>query len=953
MSQYIVGIDLGTTHTVVAYALSRAKGRPSIQVLEIPQQVGPGQVAAPKMLPSARYHLSPDELPGSMAALPWQEAAPSEPTEGAAALIGSWARQRGAQSPGRLVTSAKSWLSHAGVDRHAPVLPWGAGDDANKISPVQANASYLAHVRAAWDHRFPRHPLAQQDLVLTVPASFDESARALTLEAAQQAGLGQLRLLEEPQAAFYDWSLRHRTTLAKDLSAVRLVLVCDVGGGTTDLSLIRVELHDGEPQLTRIGVGDHLMLGGDNMDLALAHWVEAQLAQAAPEAGGERLSASRLAQLVERCRSAKEQLLGANAPEQTTVTLLGAGQRLVGASRSVALSRQTLEALVLDGFFPLTGPDETVRSARRGIVELGLPYARDPAVTRHVAAFLRQHQVDSGQGRERVSLAYPDALLLNGGVFHAPAIAERLQRQLESWRGAPVQVLNNANPDLAVARGAVAYRLAQQGLGQRIRSGSARSYFLLLEGAASKPQGVCVLARGSDAGQPFTLEGQQFALRLGQPVRFHLYSTTSDAPGQAPYVLGQTVALDGERFVQLPPIATVLQADPGVLSRQQITVQLVSMLSEVGTLELHCVSQSKPDQRWQLAFDLRQDPAEPATQADSGPAQRRLQEAISVLDQVFGTASRVVAEKAVRQCRQQLEKLLGARENWSLAELRPLFDALWQRARGRRRSAEHERAWLNLIGYCLRPGFGDPLDAWRVQQVWSLFESGVQYGADKQVCAQWWTLWRRIAGGLDTSAQARLLQDFAANLQTNAQGQHEGLTRPVKGSDEDMLRLAASMERIPASHKLEVGSWLLNKIQKSHGKLVNREEANSAKLQLQLWVLARLGAREPLYGSSHEVVPPDDVMPWLEALLTLDWKKFEAAGFAASQIARVTDDRSRDLPAPVRERLVARLTAVGAPTTWRDLLQHRVELDRAMAGRLAGESLPPGLRLLPPVPASG
>ncbi|WP_009915010.1 Hsp70 family protein, partial [Burkholderia humptydooensis] len=331
---------------------------------------------------------------------------------------GTLARALGAQVPGRLVTSAKSWLSHASVDRLAPILPWGAADDGGKVSPVAASASYLAHVRAAWNRRFPDAPLEQQDVVLTVPASFDDGARSLTLEAARLARLPALRLLEEPQAAFYDWLFHHRGTLREELAHTRLVLVCDVGGGTTDLTLIKVHgedvgsVGDGEPQLTRIGVGDHLMLGGDNMDLALARVAEARLAQE----GGARLSAASLSQLVERCRGAKERLLDANPPDAVGVTLLGSGARLVGGARKTELSRAEVEQIVVDGFFPAGGPDELPRRSRSALVEFGLPYAADPAVTRHVAAFL--HRL-AAQSRDALgaalaadqALPVPDTLL--------------------------------------------------------------------------------------------------------------------------------------------------------------------------------------------------------------------------------------------------------------------------------------------------------------------------------------------------------------------------------------------------------------------------------------------------------------------------------------------------------------------------------------------------------------
>jgi molecular chaperone DnaK (HSP70) len=925
--QYTVGIDLGTTHTVVAYARLGVMP-PVITLFDIEQLVSSGEVAARPLLPSVRYHAAVGEIAPGDVELPWP---PTETPGPAPVVFGQWARQLGSQVPGRLVASAKSWLSHPDVDRLAPILPWGAGVEVPKISPVDASASYLRYVRAAWNARFPDSLLEQQGLVLTVPASFDEAARALTLRAAAQAGLPTLRLLEEPQAVFYDWLFRHRDHLHEELAQTRRVLVCDVGGGTTDLSLIEVALVDGEPQLTRSGVGNHLMLGGDNMDLALAHRVETRLTGSAKgsnptgSATATPLSASQLAQLMERCRSAKELLLARGAPEQVQVTLLGDGSRLIGGSRSASLQREDISQLIMDGFFPQVTADAQAQSGRRGLVAFGLPYARDPAITRHIADFLRQH-----------APAMPDTLLLNGGVFRADALVARLTQTLATWRGAPLRLLHNDNPDVAVARGAVAYALSQQGLAPKIGGGAARSYYLLLDDASSArtPQGLCLLPRGTEPGQEVLLAERTFALRLGQPVRFLLATSMVEAAGQAPHALGQPVAINAQDFARLPPITLVLPAS----RRQDVTVQLVSTLTEVGTLEVYCVSLADRHQRWRLEFDLRHTPITDPADEDSAAerlAHTHMVEATDKINRVFGTNSQQVSLKDVKQLRSQLEQILGERARWTTPVLRQLFDALWARARGRRRSVEHERGWLNLIGFCLRPGFGDALDSWRITQLWPIFVSGVQFAQDKQVGAEWWTLWRRVAGGLDTAAQQRLLQDFAYNLQRNEAGNDDPANPAVKGSDEDMLRLGAALERIPVAHKIEIGSWLLARLQKP-----------LATDNLTLWALGRLGARQLFYGHSHDVVPAETAIDWLDALLALDWKRLDSAAFAAVQLARVTDDRVRDLPLVLREKITARLAVLALPQNWTELVRHKVALDEATERRALGESLPPGLKLL-------
>ncbi|WP_277185112.1 hsp70 family protein [Caballeronia sp. BR00000012568055] len=912
-AKYRVGIDLGTSNTVVAYA---EPGSDEIRVFDVDQLVGAGEVAALPLLPSLRYHFAPGELKSEDLQLPWGEME-------APAVIGRFARVLGAQVPGRLVSSAKSWLSHAAVDRLAAILPWGAGDDIEKISPVIASASYLAHVHAAWNERFPKAPLDQQDVVLTVPASFDEGARALTLEAARMAGLETLRLLEEPQAAFYDWLFHHRATLADELQKTRLVLIVDVGGGTTDLTLIQVAMENGEPVLTRIGVGNHLMLGGDNMDLALAHLVERRLA---PE--GERLSAGRLSQLVERSRAAKEQLLDANAPASTSITLLGAGAKLIGGARSTEVRREEIERIIVEGFFPKVSAGERPARTRGGIVEFGLPYASDPAITRHVAAFLGAHAAPSraALGQEDES-AIPDTLLLNGGVFRAEPLARRIAETLGDWRGQPVKVLANGNPDVAVARGAVAYALARSGAAPKIGGGSARSYFLMLD----DKDGVCLLPRGTEEAQPIHLADRTFALRLGAPVRFHLVSTTADTAYQ-PGELAD-IGASANDFVRLPPIATVVDPRGNASSKpSEIAVQLTTSLTEVGTLEMHCIAVDDPSKRWLLEFQLRQEAASTETGApETHPA---LPKALELIDRTFGARSHDVGPKEVKRLRQQLEHTLGPRDSWDIALLRELFGALLDRAKRRRRSADHERSWLNLMGYCIRPGFGHPLDEWRVEQLWTLFDQGIQYVNESQIWSEWWTLWRRAAGGLDEAAQLRLLDDMAFVLQPPGTSRYRKAAGAARSGYEDMVRLAASLERLPVERKVEVGEWPLTRLKKP-----------SENVQ-SWWAVGRIGARQPFYGSAHGVMPAETASAWLETILALDWKKIEPAAFAAVQIARMTGDRSRDLPDAIRIAVIEKLESIGAAQAWVAMVREVIALDRADEGRVFGEALPAGLKLI-------
>lgn len=911
--RYLVGIDLGTTHTALAYADMDQGVKAKVEIFNIEQLVAPGELSAKPLLPSARYHPAPGELAEADTRLPWPQA-----DDGARPVVGELARVLGAKSQGRLVASAKSWLSHGAVDRTAAILPWGAAEDVAKISPVEASASYLAHARSAWNTSFPQHPLERQEIVVTVPASFDESARALTLEAARLAGLSDIRLLEEPQAACYDWLWRHGKTLQKNLEGVNLLLVIDVGGGTTDLTLIKVESGEDGPILERIGVGNHLILGGDNIDLTLAHLAESRLL-----GEGRRLTAAELAQLVEQCRTVKEKLLTEDAPPSLPVTLLGTGSRLIGGTRSVELSRDEVRELVLDGFFPRVAFSDSPDRKRSGVVEFGLPYAADPAISRHLAAFLSQHRHAAGVDQAPV----PDAVLLNGGVFQSPVIVRRVLEQLAAWRGAKLKQLKNDRPDQAVAYGAVAYGLARHGLAVRkIGGGSARAYFLLVDNETQdRRQGVCLLPRGSEEGHEVVLSERSFALRLGQPVRFHLVSSTEDAPHRP----GDVVVIDDEHYIQLPPLAVVFDQDVDH-GRREIVVRLVAALTEVGTLRIQCVENEPPERRWNVEFQLRQQRAS----AGEAALHPRCGEALELIALVFGKKSKDFDPKMVKGLRGELEKRLGPREEWDTPLLRELFGALLEGLPHRRRSDAHERVWLSLTGYCLRPGFGYPLDDWRIEQLWKHFDQGIQFVQEAQNWAEWWTLWRRVAGGLDAAAQRRLYAELSGFIDPDQAKRGNRPTLAKKRSYEDMLRLVAVLERLPVADKTSLGGWLLKRLRKPG------EPAETA------WALGRVGARIPFHGSAHEVVGRETAASWLESLLVMDWKKLIHAGFAAMLIARMSGDRERDIDADLRCRVIEHLRAAKAPEAWIAMVSEVKGLEENDARRAFGESLPPGLRLL-------
>ncbi|RYU60538.1 molecular chaperone DnaK [Methylolobus aquaticus] len=921
-ARYRVGIDLGTSNTVVAFTDMAQGAEPSIELFRVEQLVGPGEVAARDCLPSVRYHPAEGELPAADLRLPWHQDA----TEAAdTAVLGEWARRLGGRSHGRRVASAKSWLSHPSVDRTAAILPWGAAPDVDKVSPVVASASYLRHVRHAWNLRYPEDALEHQDLIVTIPASFDEGARALTLEAARLAGLPRVRLLEEPQAACYDWLWVHRAELVRQLEGVRVILVCDVGGGTTDFSLIRVDHQGSEPTLTRIGVGDHLMLGGDNIDLMLAQRMEAALLE-----DGPRLSGSALSQLIDQCRDAKERLLVDGAPEEVPVTLLGAGSRVIGGARSLPLARQETHELVLEGFFPVVVADDQPMRRRSGVVEFGLPYAADPAVTRHLAAFLAQHRDLLAEALGPGVPAVPDALLLNGGAFRSPLIGRRLVQVLAAWAGRAPLELRNDRPELAVAFGAVAYALARAGSTvQRIEGGSARSFVLLVgtEGDDSqRRKGVCLLPKGTREEETVFLADRRFSLRLGQPVRFQIYSSTDDRP----LVPGELVDLEDERFVELPPLAVAFGGG-GQLEGDARIVRLGAAMTEVGTLQLRCVDVDDEERFWNVEFLLRSGSEKRLPESGLHP---RLGQAEAAIGRVFGRKSRTIETSSVRTLRGTLEKLLGSREDWDTGTCRAVFGGLLEGLPHRRRSTDHERVWLNLAGYTLRPGVGYPLDDWRVSQLWGVYRQGLQFPKEAQNWAEWWTLWRRIAAGLDEAAQTQVFGDIRNFIDPTAARRGNLAALAKKRSYEDMVRLAGSLERLSCDLKAQLGAWLLERLRKPG------EPAETA------WALGRVGARVPFHGSSHGVIPVATAESWLEVLVGMDWRKQPALAFSAVLVGRMSGDRERDIGPELRDRVTARLKAVRAPDTWVRLVDSVQDLTAAEEKRIFGEALPPGLALI-------
>ncbi|OBT13173.1 molecular chaperone DnaK [Vibrio sp. UCD-FRSSP16_10] len=925
-SRFLVGIDLGTTNTVVAFCENSDPLKESpLQLFEIDQLVGQGEVARRPQLPSFRFHATAEQFSQDALQLPWTQTAIDGDIEHV--IIGEWARELGSQVEGRQVCSAKSWLSHSNVDRESEILPWAGADDVEKVSPVIASASYLNHIRHAWNHRNPSHPLEEQEVVITVPASFDETARNLTLKAAKLANLGQVLLLEEPQAACYDWYARFEQQDNPDLSDIPLILICDVGGGTTDLSLIKANYTDGQLSLSRIGVGEHLMLGGDNIDLALAHISEQKLNSKTP------MKAQALGKLISQTRAVKETLLGLDAPEEGKVTILGGGSRLIGGARSVAISKTEVQQLGLEGFFPSVELDQLPSQKRSAVVEFGLPYVADPAVTKHVAQFLTQHQSACEDAlNTQNGNAIPVALLVNGGAFNSPLIKQRMQSVLEHWRGDAITLLDNPHPDYAVAYGAVAYSKARRGAQLKIGGGSPRSYFLHLP--SKKSQALCLLGKGAEEGTEIRLTGRRFALTLDQPVRFNLLTTTVDSLSDSSIPNnGSLHAVDSDLMQALPPyVASLDSGHDDHLSENQkrrVEVQLSSKLTEVGTLQLECVDINNDENRWQVEFEVRNQKT-----VEEQEISVSLQHSKTLISTLYSGSKKQTDTKEIKLLPKQLERNLGKREQWDLSTSRHLFDAFALGKKRRRRSEPHEKNWLRLAGFSLRPGFGDPVDSWRMEQVWPLYQQGIQF-KNQQGWSDWWIFWRRVSGGLNQQQQETILGDIAKYLHPGALKNPQSAKTAHEHGYEAMVRLSASLERLHFDDKTLLANWFIS-------KATNNEQYRDA----HWWALARLGNRRPLYGSQHNVIPVKDVQAWVVRLLELDWNKQSMAAFAAVMIGGKTGDRTLDISAELRAEIVAKVTKSKVPQTWLHLLETREDFNQEEAQKAFGDTLPAGLQLL-------
>jgi len=933
-ARFAIGVDLGTTNSALAFAPLVGEGTP--EVLLVPQWEGLASLAEKPTLPSFLY------LPEDAVAAHLR----GEQFVAGQWIVGLFAGVKAGEASGRVVHSAKSWLCHHAADRLAPFLPWGSTVLAReqKISPVSASAMILNYLRGSWNSRFAQAGFAfdDQDITVTVPASFDAAAQRLTIAAAQEAGFpGDVRLLEEPQAAFYCWLESHDP--ARELwqrsdngdTGLRNVLVIDIGGGTSDFSIFEVRLSQQtpDPDIRRIAVSEHTLLGGDNIDLAIAHYLEPRLAGT-----GSPLSGPPWDQLVAACRHLKERMLAATGPpdERFVVAIAGRGSGMIGGSQAAEVTREEIESLLLGGFFPFCDAAARPYRTHAALREWGLPYPSDSAITRHLAEFLND--------RPRI-----DAILFNGGSVRPPLLRQRLREQIGGWQdGLVPQVLENEEPDLAVARGAARFGVLLHHRSARIAAGAAAAIFLEVEGMQATdrqtvhPPLLCVLPQGAAPSQLFEIPDLGLKLRIDQLVRFQAYSSTRKSVSRA----GDIVPWSEDEFHPLPPLQTIVKkSEPaGPVTGGLLPVGLMAQMNALGLLHISCVSADPAVQQiWPLEFNMREHiqgvagapgvgrareannaSTEPNASADALETARR-QIGIAFTQSASSSKKNRVTAATILKGMERI--VASARSHWNGPLLRALWPALEERWDDRRRSADHEEAWLIMAAFLLRPGFGVIRDDLRIDALWRVHDEGPCFPG-RRIKSQEYILWRRVAGGLTRERQTRLVAGEIDRI------------RSGKAPDE-LVRLAGSMELIDHDTKAELVRYFCD-------VAVTLARANR-HCAPYLAALGLLLNRTPFYAGPETVVSPDLVEHAYEAFERFDWTTPELLDLQLLflRAARVVDDRSLDLRLPLRGMIASKLEKSGVPAAQTAKIKGFVPIERSDRASLYDDSLPPGLLLIP------
>ncbi|WP_300464784.1 Hsp70 family protein [Desulfobacula sp.] len=925
--QYVIGIDLGTTNSAVSYIdvsvlKNNASGtvhvnkKNAVKVFNIPQLTGHGEFTKIPVLPSFLYIPGEYDISKEVLKHPWKKREDL--------FAGTFARDHGSKIPSRLVSSAKSWLCNPQADRTAKILPWGS-EGVERVSPVTATSEYLLHIRNAWNHFVKDEDLflENQYVVITVPASFNEAARDLTLTAVEMAGLGAaVTLIEEPLAAFYSWLLNHEDDWQQHVKPDDLILVCDVGGGTTDFSLISLKESNGSPRFERIAVGEHLILGGDNIDLALAKKVESKFKSRFRSTSV--LSSDKWKTLCHRCREAKEQILD-KGEARVRITIKGEGRSLIAGTLAADLMKQEVEEILLDEFYPYVESAKKLDiETGKEIADFGLPFEKDSAITRHIIRFLENHREDVRKHLSKEPL--PDFILFNGGTLKPLLVQDRIRQAIGDWFKAGEsewpRILENDIPELAVGIGASYYGLVKQGIGVRVGSGSPISYYLgvsLQDDHVS--QAICLVERGLDEGSVIELPQMKYEVRANEPVSFDIYSSSYRSGDKA----GEIIPID-DSFSTMTPIQTIIKFGKNG-QRKTIPVTIGAEYTEMGTLSMYCHS-GVSDHKWKLQFQLR-DPQKGIDASESEVYDETL--ITSVCHRIHNAFTHPSDTNGdIKSIARQVEDIVAQKKtNWPLSFLRRIADQLIELESSRKHSAEHEARWLNLTGFCMRPGFGDAFDEERCRKLWKVYLTGLIYEKSKQNRLEWWIFIRRMAAGLKSGRQRQFFQDISSVLMN-------GKNNKAKLSPQEQVELwmaAGNMERLLVKDKTALAKSLLPQL------VANKKQDNL------FWTLSRLGARELLYGSVDRVVPAREVVKWMNRIMKKKWHPNDPVENMIAQMSRKTGDRTRDLDEADVLRIVDWMQERKAKAAFIRIITQRMDMAATEKNAQFGEKLPAGLVL--------
>ena len=905
-SRYIIGIDLGTTNSVVSY-VDRYADNNSIETFPVMQIIASGELDKNSSLPSFCYLPLDHELENDSLKLPWKTKEKNS--------IGIFARNHGSGIPERFINSAKSWLSHKGVDRTAGILPWGSEIAQDlKLSPVEVSRLILNHIRFAWNHEFGKKKdkdgtkciLEESQVVVTVPASFDEAARELTVKAAKEAGYTNLILLEEPLAAFYAW-LDKTENWQELINAGEKILIVDIGGGTTDFSLI--EFTENE-NLRRTAVGNHLLLGGDNIDMTLARVIETQIKK--------RLSNRERSILNQRCRLAKEELLNLDGKSEVTVAVTTSGSSLVGNTVTGKLTKEDVLKVIMDGFYRIIDTNASLPEKKAGIRDLSLPYEKDPSVSAHLLSFLCK----ASDGSDPV---IPDKVLFNGGSMIPQILRDRIIELLNSWSDKEVIELPAWDLDRAVSTGASYYGLVKAGEGVRIQGGIARSYFLEIE-TANGPQLVCIMPRDTNEGDLQTLSAMRFGVKSNEALKFPVHSSATRLHDK----LGDILE-DHDEISELPPLITALQFGK---KQQDIEVEISALLNETGTLEIFLNSVGT-DHKWPLKFDMRvlhdQQETHAAvsamvpTSSQVAVTEEQIEQAKKAIEAVFNGAEKP------GQLMKKLEDIFQINRNeWSLQLIRQMADFLLKFNPKDFKAAPLEARWMNLTGFCLRPGFGDTSDEIRQKKLWSLWFGGPKFKTDAQVNAEWWVLWRRISGGINAGRQEQVAHALMKMLAPN-----DSYKKNTKyGAQEKMecWRCLASLERIPVKLKKRITDIQATRVSKLE--------------DYELWGIARLMARRLFYGPVDLTMSNKDASSYAKLIMVSNPKQASnMVLFALCRLAAKTGESFLDINEKLRKEILTYFKDHNCQENIAKHVEEIVEDSREESKQILGDSLPLGLTL--------